>query len=882
MLQLTYTSGKNGWEIERISGDVSKNAAEAFSRVSSQCDPLHVLYAFDVVDGFFVLLHSVPCGVDSVNRPKYYVHGYVFAEDRWEEILNDYALLLGIDYFARSENDALKPAEEVVCSRFKSGVECADLKGLITCVYEALLGKKSLEIRVKNEDKITLIKQIMFVVYSFLPLSLRKFISFSSDGSGIRRTITLVDEYSGMAGLTYDFSSGAVSGANNTYSLFVEKLFGKEKEMYLEKVDLSIRNFSVNRILDEIFYDKIFRDVLPEVEASAFLSGEKLVSQLFRFLSDNRYQTLLGAKLVCSLLSDVIHENLTTSKTFDEKLIDVFSKTESVPLKETIVSHLAEKYIHRSENDFEAFFALNLGNSDLFYLLTEQLLLSGDTAFVSAFAKHYLTGQRAEQNLKANYSVYAVKNLTRAISKRIHESTEKTVLFSQIISSELHSDVMQFLLDVDADEAVLWEYFKIVYASQNAYFAYRQLNAKLFSCLESAFYSLITNYETDALKLLISAYQNLGAERFAEIEKRLAENGCYGLIELFYVNFMIHNAEFSQELESRKNRLKQLGVATDSFVLNSLDKFITLCTYGSEKASDASLSVLKRISDFVGDVPISDKNEFLQLKESFWQGFLWKRFDFSSEDCRIMRLPGNANSDIANSILDFADYVSGKIDALPSATLAKCREVLCFKNQHLSAGEQTQILKQLCRISNDSLSFGVDVYVMLHYSPKNHKVSFKRSGLSVDMLYAYLTGETGEHEMLSVEGVYDSIYCYLKNKKTPANRSGLETERPARNVISMMESAAGKKAQQAQKQFYHIENIKVFVLNAFLTLYIFSAYLMLGNIGCVTAALLSVSTSVLSVLFFNLSFKRRDWMLVAFTVLFICFCVLLHLLILIL
>ncbi len=881
MLQLTYTNGENGWNIERVSGNVSKTTSEAFSRISSQCNPNQEIYTFGYDDMHFILLHSVPCGVDSANRPKFYAHGYIFLEENWEALLSDYALFLGIDYFAQSGADALYSAEEVLRKRFSKQAACPDIKGLIECVYEAVLCNKTLEILAPSSDSVTQIKQIMFTVYPFLPLSLRKFVSFSNDTFSVRRTITTVNEYSGITELKYDLSTGRAEGNNNKYLPFVEKLFTGERETYLENLDREIKNYSVYSLLDAIYYDQIFRKVLPSDCAERFLSANALALQLVHFLISGSYKSPLGLKLTNGMLEDVLKEDITTPAVLDESLLEIYNETDFAPLKDNIILFFVQKYISQSADDFASFFAIANSGSKLFHLIAEKMLESDDSAFISAFAERYLNSQSGRTTLKGYYSERAVTNLVLGITKLIHQSENKTDLFAKLIGTELHGDVMQQLLDADADEETFWTYFKRVYASQSTYYSYSHLKDDVLQCLESIFYSIVSNHESDALQLLIAAFENFEAEQFSAFEKKLADSACGGMIEKFYVNHMIHNALFCDELEARKNRLDELGVSTVAFVSQAADYFVELCGQCDVKDSEKSIEILKRIKNFIGDVPFSEEEEIVQLKKKFWKDFSWKNFDFFSDDVRIMKLQGNRKSDIISDILLLADFLSERSEILSKDIIVNCQKALCLKNKELSPAMQKKILKELSGLSDYRERMGLDLYLMIHYVPTNKKVNLKRSDISCDEFYSYLTAaNAGENEMLAVDGVFDSIYHYLKKKKPAQKRSDSQEELKRKAIIKMMEHTAGNVTRRAHKAFYGTVNIESFCLCSLLSLFVFSLYVLL-DIGVFCATVYSVITASVTTMMLNLSLKKTP-IVQAFSVLFICFCVLLQILLLIL
>lgn len=771
--QLTYTSSEKGWYIERALGTPNDKECRTFSRISSQNRADTVLYAFDFSDDVGVLSRSVPYGTDSVNRPRYYVHGYVVSGGDCDELLQDYSAFLGMDYFASGQQDVLCDTQELH-SRFEGKVVCPDLRCLIACVYEAVLKNKSLEICTDEQDRELLIKKIMNTVYGYLPPSLRKFVSFSSGVGNIMRTVTATDICSGLAGMTFNVLSGETSGLQGTYSEFVDKLFSDKKDFYLSEFEKQIKGSLLKNLSDTMLVESAIQNILFEAQAAEPVSTENALSRLVDVLNRKRYSNSVDAAFMCKLIDVICAENIVTSEALNKKLVEVFNQTTLESLKECIVHYIVQRHTGNSDRAaYESIAAYEKIDVELYTKVMQKAMGTATDAFLWACAERAINDAGYSRFIRECCQKNGIDRVLDAIVGILAVSQQKEMLLKAILKTDFHADVIHYLLKDDTYTELVWKYLTVVYSDADNLTFYKSLDSELIRGCERIFYQEIGKHRSDALKLIDKIYTELGCDVYPYVEEQLMQTFNEDLLQEFYAEWLSAKVTDVNGFECHKARMHRLGLSVEGYVSKVASEYARLCFAEAKQNHESDTAAIKRIMSFIEGALTKDIPAVQEIKRAFWQSFDWHDFDFS-EDIRSMSLPDEEKSVVANAVVNLAAYASGKAAEVDAQDIAICKQALCRPNAVITAREQDYLLAGLKAYTLQASEIDIDFWLLINYSNKRRRVDFKNAYLPADVLCVYLQYCVNEkNSMMYVPGVFDSLHKYVKSmcKKAPAEDS---------------------------------------------------------------------------------------------------------------
>lgn len=764
--QLTYTSvGKEGRKIERYSGDISTYEIAAFKNISDSFSITKNKYvAFDYIDGnICILSKTVPFGMDSENRERNYTHGYLFSGSDCDEVMKIYPYLLGINYFAETMEDNLVDVNEVT-SKFIDKAEFLDISVFLEGLFEALFAKKTLEILTDEPDQEHFIKKIMNTVYDYIPVSLRKFITFSSHVTNIRRTLEITKEFSVNAVYTYDFISGKANGLSGKYKMLSHRLVSDK--MFAEEFEKNINMYCSSKLPDAALIIDVIENIEMAEKKKQEINTSNVVEKIIEVVNRNKYNA--DADYFIKLLDIIIKEKIKLSDYLEEDLCNIHSKTNSSELKESIADCIVAKRSKGDKSDFEFVFLLCKTNLDLCISVMKKLAEINNINFLKSCVKHINANPDFGNFIVEICGEKCADSVAKMYIETLMLNENRKELFNIIIKNRIHSYVVkQMLLYGDAD--IIWDYECTVYSSLENIMACDTIDRNLLDQCEDILHREISNPKRDGQKFIETVYLKLGKNIFSVFENKLIKNGNGNILVGFYSDFIAANCRVCSDFNNLKEKMKSLGLSTAEFIQKNIDRYSEFCIKETLAENLTVNMAVKRIDAFAEGMTISS-DVVDKIKEEFWICFKWENFSFSFADARVMKLQGNPKSIIANNLLNLYDYIRGVSSSIDEDELKSCKDALCYENSNLTLKERDTIITKLRFEVNENVKCNTEIKLLVNYSNKNKSLNIKKADFTAEELSEYLTWcKTHSSCMLRVDGVVESLLQYAEKKYREEN-----------------------------------------------------------------------------------------------------------------
>lgn len=341
-----------GWAKTHSAGRVTREADIFFSGVGTDTPKSDIVYALDYSDGVYILSRTLKKEKDVFNRETRLTHGYIFYDSDWKELFGNYSRLLNINTFIDSHEEKLTEISSLPDTGFDAGAYSFELKGevrkLISCIFEAIIKKKNIEIIIPTED-INCVKTVMSAIYSELPLSVRRLLTFTVGNTAARYLINFTTKRSTGAGIFYSLTDGSMSKQEKIYEEFAEG-YNSKKSGFIDELEALIGE-SVKRVghtgdaIKDAFEKKMYKSGKTE------LSEENPFKLFVDLTSHGKYKDPVYAKQFCALLERFIDDRTNISDSFPT-LCEVYDNTEDKKLKKSIEEFVAKTLILFDTIDF--------------------------------------------------------------------------------------------------------------------------------------------------------------------------------------------------------------------------------------------------------------------------------------------------------------------------------------------------------------------------------------------------------------------------------------------------------------------------------------------------------------------------------------------------
>ncbi len=759
--QLTYTALSSGWGNERIIGSPSERERTEFNRVSGQSRTDAVLYAYNFSNGVGMLYRSVPYGTDVLGRARFYSHGYVFSGTDCDEMFKDYSRFLGIVSFAEGEGATLREFEELTTS-FHRKVD-VNLK-LIEAVYEALFNDRSIEIRFSGDNNELFIRALMNTIFAFVPLQLRKFLSFSSAPYGTVRKVTLSNKPCDFTDITYYPETGEVSGLRGLYRDFVAALATDKRETYLKTLEdrMGVRFFNdIKTILEDI--KVAIGDIVFEANAYNPVADDQIVPLFEKAVLREQFSNPADVKCLTNIFSSLIEHKSFLSDSFDDEVALIFSETDSDELKRLIAHYFMLTGALDKDSGFERILYLKNYNRSLCAYIMQAFIKAKNATFLSACAKQALNDTSFALFLQEICTNDYADIICKELVNYIVANRRDTELLSKLFDSPFHSRVVARLLSETALKAIMWDYVCLAYSTPDNLRKYAELDRSSLNACEEFFFKELSVRGDDAINLLKNIYSNFDTDTCNKIEIELLKHGCAELVESFCINAQTLCHTSCKDFERRKLLLEKSGISSARYVASVAELYAVTVVEENKNTQHSENHILDKIRAFALDVDIDKLSPVRRIKEDFWNEFSFKGFHPSST-IRKMALSDNEKSAIANALFSLAEYVSGKTDVIGSDEYRLCKKILCHPSKLLSVKGRENLLKRFIAMTPKSLLLDIELFLLLFYSPKKNSVALDERRFTVLDLCRFVTDNArNEDSIIHLSAVAKSIYDYLSN-----------------------------------------------------------------------------------------------------------------------
>lgn len=773
--QLTYTATDNGWAIERCKGSVNEREKKEFKSISSRRPFDGELYSYDFNDGVGVLLRSIPYGTDVVGRERFYAHGYVFSEKDCDEAFDKYSCLLGIDYFASGEKDELLD-EDKLGSKFTHVLELKDNCALLEGIYEALLKNKCMEVRFEGANGEKLIKTVMNTVLKYVPLQLRKFISFGS-GMGKRiRTVTATDSFSNFAKIRLDLKSGKAEGLDGSYDELVKTIleYTNDSIAFLEK---RIGVVGIDRAEAIATAEAAIRDLMFEVLAGKPLEKEEISVKLNEVFERKSYSASADIKILCNIFEGAKKHKILFPNEADEKILGVFMNCPEDAVREHIVNYLAKKAVNT--NDFamlDSLLSCKEADEHFKAVFTEKILSAKNEEVAEYITKRALDDADYAKVIALKCSEECLKIVSKSAAKIILKEADKKSIFENLVKTDLFTLVMEALIK-KGEDASLWEYILVMYSSKENMKKHASCDKKVVEFFDELFCREALMHKDDVMAILERVYYEIDEKLYESIENKLVNSGNGVLIEEFYVKFLAGDAKSSLRLEELKENLKRMNLSIKEYIVATVGDYAKLCFKEIEQGKGDDLKLIEKISLFVEGMDVEEIPDIKNIKEDFWRRFQFEAYKLT-EDVRIMALSGNKKSLLANEILNLAEYVKGERSDVRVEDFEWCKKNLCTPSKWINKKGQDAILRHLKSLVKKPKELDVETVLLVNYSNRKKTVDVEEAGISGEDLCAYIEKSLEDKKsLLYVRGVYKALYNYVDEMSKKAEKGKKKAEK---------------------------------------------------------------------------------------------------------
>jgi len=765
--QLTYTSvGLQGWSIERMVGDPGEKERNIFKRINGRRPVNSVLYTYDFKDGVGVLSRSVPYGTDTEYRGRYYSHGYVFSGNLCDEVFENYSILLGIDYFASGMEDSLP--EDVKSVKFKYKLPEESLCIVVEGIYEALMRDENMEVLCPGEDGEILIKTIMNTVYKYIPLKLRKYISFGSDVGENIRDIAVAENFSNYTKIRYNLKNGETAGIDGRFNELVDVLLSENGGECIKLIEEKIGDRGNDKMSYINAFKSVIADVLFEMSAYKRIYADDIPERLNEVLNRKKYDNPADIKVMCSIFAGIKRNSIKLPEGFDEKIADVYLCCNNSELQNAIVNYYSSRILE-SENILRDINEMIKGSWDdkLKTDVSVKLISTKEPDIVRYIAMQTINNDDYGRMLLKSCSERVIDIISESITAFISENKDSKELFLHLFDSDLFMPVMTKITDVEGVD--LWPYFNIVYSSSKFYQKHRMLNKKTISFFKTKFEAEASEHHDQIYELLYNAYLQDEKEFYGLVEEEFIAIGAKNIIEEFYIVFIAPKATSTKELEKYKNKISNLGFSTEKLISSTAKLYAELCFSEAASKTGVGSREIEKINLYIGSCSIEDidSDEVLnikELKENFWKKFRFSSYSFTDE-VKTMSLSGNNKSQLANALFDFYQFLCGNVSDITAQIFEVCKKELCTNGKILSLRTRRKLLHKLKVSVKNPHNVGIEIYLLLNYSNIRKNATINSKEISAKELYDYVINNISDKEsMLHVGSICDSIYKFALKK----------------------------------------------------------------------------------------------------------------------
>lgn len=796
--QIYYTRLDDGWGIAKATEGISEKFKNAFQSINAQNPADKTILSFDVFDGGYALSRSVPAGIDSFGRGKFFVHGYLFSELDSNEIFNNFGGLLNIKQFDENVDCDMIPISSLPLEEVKDRqLEKNKLPNLLECAYEAVLQNKKLEIKTSNVNNEDVLRLIMNVIYGYLPIYLRKFISFSSCIGGISRTITLTHEFSKTADITYDYEFNIANGISKTYIDIIERLIN-DRDNTISEIEKYIKNAISTVTLDAGEYKKAFDYVMFETGEAA--DKDDAISKLLDMLLEKKYSDASSAAYMSALINTCIKNNADISNSMHNMIMDAYFNTNQPELKGIIEKYIAYSYEKRcSEEDFEKLKVLKKENPDLHRMIYNTAIIGNADDLLRYVSLDVINNSDASDYIVGECNAGCRESVANKIAQLILESKDITYV-DKIVERSMHKDVMEIVILKHPDKSIMWEYINCIFNDKSQY---KNFSMGLSPSARTIVKNFCVNEINENTANILYAVWQTDQKLCMNMESSLNEKKKYKVIEKFYTQYLLEDMLTPEEVKNLCEHIINLRTkiadpyfTEDAFKEMAIKKYFSVSKRNCISRA-ATLKQIDELKDFGKLIHLSADEYATQLKVKFWTCFDYNDWQADEDYSKLyIQDDGNNNNDIgkkiysvkvmsklvtkitshANIIGDTLKYCAISLLMEDSSPLnKKIRDLYINKLKEIvnSDVRYSSTLDRKRKIFNREFDYGnsnmidFDIILLLNYSNEKGSLAENIDFGKLDILKRYINqcATTREKNMLSYPELFLSLYKIVFNRK---------------------------------------------------------------------------------------------------------------------
>lgn len=650
--QIYYTRLDEGWGIAKVTEGITEKFKNAFQSVNAQNPADKTILSFDTFDGGYALSKSVPAGMDSFGRAKFFVHGYLFSELDSDEIFNNYSGLLNIKEFAESAEQEIIPLHSLPADHIQSMQLGSDkLRNLLNCTYEAVLQRKKLEIKISENNKEEFLRAIMNVIYEYLPLYLRKFVSYSSSIGGVSRTITLTGEFSGNADIMYDYEANITTGnLSKSYVDIVETVIENRAET-LSKIEKYISNAFSTEFLDESTYRKAFDYVM--FGTNKVSDDGDTVSKLMDMLLEKKYNDASSAAYMSALIDTCVKNNADISNSMHGMIMDAYFSTHQTELKESIEKYIVYSYEKKcSDVDFEKLNELQNENPGLHRMIYNKGITEGASDLIKHISSDVVNNSAASDYIVEKCEPGCRDIIADSIADLIVGSKDKN-LVDKIVERSMHKYVMESVIIRNPDKSIVWEYIHCIFNNKLYFETFKSLKADVS---RDVLLFLVNEIDENKVDVLYAVRQT-ARDVYEYIEQELAERSKYKIIEDFYTQYLLRECISTNDVQMLCEKIARLIPSVSRFAKIALEKYFSLSQRKCINRN-ATLNEINGLDNVGKKMGLSVNDYTSQLKNEFWKNFKFTEWE-TDEDYSELYVSNNKKS----SVIEVMSRLAASLDS---------------------------------------------------------------------------------------------------------------------------------------------------------------------------------------------------------------------------
>ena len=776
--QIYYTRLDEGWGIAKATEEISEKFKNAFQSINAQNPADKTILSFDAFDGGYALSRSVSAGIDSFGRAKFFVHGYLFSELDSDEIFNNFGCFLNIRQFSENVDCDITPISSLPLENVRNiQIEKSKLPNLLECVYEAVLQNKKLEIKIPNDNDEDALRLIMNAIYGYLPVYLRKFISFSSCIGGIIRMITLTHEFSGAADITYDYEFNIANGISKTYIDIIERLIN-DRDNIISKIEKYIKNAVSTVTLDEGEYKKAFDYVM--FEANESIDKDDTISKLLDLLLEKKYSDASSAAYISVLIKTCVQNNADISNSMHGMIMDAYFGTNQPVLKDSIEKYIAYSYKKRcSEEDFEKLKVFKTKNPYLYRMVYNIAIAKGNGELARYVALDVINNSDASDYIVEECDAACRNSIAHEIAKIILES--KDILYiDNIVKRSMHKDVMEIVILNQPDKVIMWEYIRCIFNNKIQYDIFS--NGLTQSAHTNVENFCVKEIDENTADILYAAWKT-DIELGKKIVNLINGKEKYRTIEKFYTQYLLEDMTTPEDVKNLCaeviNVRKKIGepcFTESEFTKRVLRRYVSV---SQKNCIDRSTTIkqIDRLKDFGRLIQVSVNKYANQLKARFWMQFDYNDWH-AGEDYSALYIQNNKDSNIDNKIYlvtvmselvkmitSCAYIIDNDLKHRAISLLIDNKSYLNKRVRDMYINKVRDRVESCMRLSENRID--MDIVLLLNYS--NVKESLDRNinlrDLKAVRMYIEHCAETYEKSVIDYPAVFIDLYKIVLNKR---------------------------------------------------------------------------------------------------------------------